>query len=299
MCFVRVLKKPLEINIDLVLPILMLIFYCNDYLIKYVLIFVSMILHEFAHILIAIPGGGKPIRINISAIGLNAQVEGIYIKPFHKFLVNLGGPFMNIFLALVCYISGVRRFFPENYINFFIYSNIALAIFNMLPIMPLDGGRITRDIFIAELGFFKGNRYIKGISFAVLVTILSLGLLFGIGYGGSLVIVLASGYLLYFQKDDRVGEWLMNIKNLLCKRRKLLKKGIYPVRGLVALENIYLKDIIKNMDFDKFHIIYMVDKSLRLGGVYTEQDILDVFLKSGDNIKLDELEKLKGDKTIC
>jgi len=58
--------------------------------------------------------------------------------------------------------------------------------------------------------------------------------------------------MLYFQKSDRPEEILMNIRNLLFKRSRFLKKGVYPGRELVVLESTRLGELIKSMDFDRF-----------------------------------------------
>ncbi|NLU26751.1 MAG: peptidase M50, partial [Hungateiclostridium thermocellum] len=102
-------------------------------------------------------------------------------------------------------------------------------------------------------------------------------------------ILLIAGYMLYFQKSDRPEEILMNIRNLLFKRSRFLKKGVYPGRELVVLESTRLGELIKSMDFDRFHIIYVVNENMRVVRVFTEQEIIDYIMKYNADISFRDL----------
>ncbi len=81
----------------------------------------------------------------------------------------------------------------------------------------------------------------------------------------------------------------MNIKNLLFKRSRFLKKGVYPGRELVVLESMHLGDLIKSMDFDRFHIVYVVNENMRVVRVFTEQEIMDNIMKYNSDISFKDL----------
>lgn len=83
----------------------------------------------------------------------------------------------------------------------------------------------------------------------------------------------------------------MNIKYLVYKRSRFLKKGVYPGRELVVIQNMRLGDIIKNMDFDRFHIIYVLDEDMKLVRVFTEQEIIDNLSKYDSEMSFEELIK--------
>ena len=83
----------------------------------------------------------------------------------------------------------------------------------------------------------------------------------------------------------------MNIKNLVYRRSRILRKGIYPGRELVAMRTMRLGDIIRNMDFDRFHIIYVLDEEMKLVRIFTEQEIIENMIKYSSDISFENLMK--------
>lgn len=100
-----------------------------------------MILHELAHALAA-----KFLRIGISKIilypfGISITLKTRVLCSFcDNLILYLSGPMINALAALIAYFIDCNEIF--------IYNNLAIFIFNMLPVLPLDGGRITEAIIL-------------------------------------------------------------------------------------------------------------------------------------------------------
>ena len=80
----------------------------------------------------------------------------------------------------------------------------------------------------------------------------------------------------------------MNVKNIIYRRARLLKKGIYQARDLVVIKSVQMSEILKSMDFDRFHIVYVLDENLNIVKVLTEQEIIDGLLKYNTEITFEE-----------
>lgn len=119
----------------------------------YVIIMLFAFLHELGHLFVGLLMGSKPKSIGISPFGFrisfqskvedyNKKVKKGNVLCLKKIVVAMAGPIVNLFIALVCLLS------PYSIIakDIIIYSNLLLAIFNLLPIYPLDGGRILKEI---------------------------------------------------------------------------------------------------------------------------------------------------------
>jgi len=262
--------------------------YFIDYHNKYLSTFAAIIIHEMSHILVSIAKGRKLYCVRIFIIGINAIFCEDY-KDTDSFLINIAGPLSNILISLMCVLMSTYYLPKSDNMRFFILTNIFLAIFNMLPVLPLDGGRIFRDILSSKVGLYKAHKYSRRVSKGLGLLIILIGIiqLHDNIYNFSLIFL--GGYIFYCLKYDESEVYFMNIKNLVYKRSRFLRKGVYPGRELVVLKNMRLRDVVKNMDFDRFHIIYVLDENMRLLKIFTEQEIIDNMAKFNGEMTFDEL----------
>jgi Zn-dependent protease/predicted transcriptional regulator len=128
-------------------------------------LFTLVVLHELGHSIAAM-GFGIPVRdITLLPIGGVARLERMPERPLQELVVALAGPAVNVILVLILLpaivalsvIQGAQLSFGLllqpgllGFLTFLLSANISLAIFNMIPAFPLDGGRVFRAI----LGFF-------------------------------------------------------------------------------------------------------------------------------------------------
>jgi Zn-dependent protease len=114
------------------------------------LLFSSVLIHELAHSLVAIQQGEKVGSITLFILGGVAQIGGEPKEPIKEFSMALAGPFTSVVLAVLFWLAsfglhGVSA--PLSATAFYLSMiNIALAIFNLLPGFPMDGGRVLRSI---------------------------------------------------------------------------------------------------------------------------------------------------------
>jgi Zn-dependent protease/predicted transcriptional regulator len=114
------------------------------------LFFLSILIHELAHSYTARRFGIKVTSIRLFIFGGMAQVASEPKTGRHEFLIALSGPAMSmalgmIFLAIYSLFFMANRTTPTAGIAWWLaWANIVLAILNMIPGFPLDGGRILR-----------------------------------------------------------------------------------------------------------------------------------------------------------
>ena len=134
--------------------------------------YISLILHEFIHLFFL-------YKEKVSAECITLEPFGISIKTktYGKIspVVYLSAPFFNIFIAFLFYIIS-KKTGNDLFLNFSA-SNFALGCFNLIPILPFDGGRavmciIKRKNFFVFLSFlggifilFTGILFIKSLNF--------------------------------------------------------------------------------------------------------------------------------------
>lgn len=144
--------KKCKIGISfLLLVVLCIILHQFKMLINY---FFALTFHELAHLLVAISRGYKLKQFKIDMFGLSIDLDN-EIEDKDSFAVNVAGPMCNLFLCLVC--LAMYTLIPKSYnvLNEFCISNLVLAIFNLLPVYPLDGGKIFRAFVKSDKAYAR------------------------------------------------------------------------------------------------------------------------------------------------
>jgi Zn-dependent protease len=112
-----------------------------------VLLYVSVLIHELSHSVVARAFRLKVRRILLYPLGGFSEIETEPPTPLQEFLVSAAGPAMSLALAGIGY--GVNevlntRGLPRVVLDRLVFANVLVAAFNMLPGLPLDGGRVLR-----------------------------------------------------------------------------------------------------------------------------------------------------------
>ena len=124
----------MKIEIDLKVILLMLIFFFTSKIEIYGIFIFFIFLHELIHIFVGLLLGFKVSSISMNIFGFSAQLYAYKPrKSYIKVITYLAGPIFNLICAIVFYFSNLESEFIQNVI----YTNLALCIFNLFPIMPL------------------------------------------------------------------------------------------------------------------------------------------------------------------
>ncbi|MCB9851626.1 MAG: site-2 protease family protein [Phycisphaerales bacterium] len=114
-------------------------------------LFAIVLIHEFGHALACRSVGGTALHIMLWPLGGAAFVDPP-MRPGASLWTTAAGPLVNvvfvpIFFVLAFYVD-VSSFSPDlaTFFDYLFFMNLVLLIFNMLPIYPLDGGRILREL---------------------------------------------------------------------------------------------------------------------------------------------------------
>ena len=166
----------MRFRIDLKIFLFAILFYFSKQMEIYAMVMFFAILHELGHLLAGILLGMKPEKMEIMPYGVSISFQLTpkdYNKKINKgnqlelkkILVALAGPMTNLIIMLIIFQINVNVFCGL----MILYSNLLLILFNLLPIYPLDGGRILKGILHMFLGKMKAEKYINLISFVTLI----------------------------------------------------------------------------------------------------------------------------------
>jgi len=153
----------------IILPILFFALAGVKGLFVILVVFGLVTIHELCHSLVAKRFGVVVREITLLPIGGIASMGSIPEKPSQEFEISLAGPLFNISLAILFFlpfysILGPRVLFSPSLetwsqsIAYLFWINIALAVFNLLPAFPMDGGRLLRSFLTPRLGYLKATK---------------------------------------------------------------------------------------------------------------------------------------------
>lgn len=111
--------------------------------------FLALMLHELAHLLVAVKNGYSLRFIKLDVFGMSVELNE-KIDDKDSFKINIAGPACNLLICVFC--MALYWLIPTSYLylNTFCFCNLILAIFNLLPVYPLDGGKIFRGMIKSD-----------------------------------------------------------------------------------------------------------------------------------------------------
>ena len=133
-----------------------------------VLFFICVVLHELGHSLTALRYGVRVPRILLMPIGGMAEFDRIPRQPAAELIITINGPLVNFVIVLVLWtlvgLPGGTLFNPQfaepelkGLGQLLLYLNAFMGVFNLLPVFPMDGGRIFRALLATRLPYLQAT----------------------------------------------------------------------------------------------------------------------------------------------
>jgi Zn-dependent proteases len=248
------------------------------------IVFISVFLHELGHILVAYRNGGSLVYIRLLPIGANAELDTRNCTVAGLVTIYAGGPIVNVILSIVSYFVCLTLQIKNDNLYLLYVSNLYLAVFNLIPVYPLDGGRLIQEILRTKRGIFSSARYLRYITIIISVAFISFGTYQLLSGKFNISLLLIGVYMLFMLRTDRMEASLMNIRQIIYRKSKLIKRGSYPTRGIAVLKGRRLNETIKEMDYDRYHIVYILDNDMKLIKAVTESEIMEAMVKHGGDM---------------
>lgn len=241
-------------------------------------------LHEMSHIWVA-----KRCRVPLEGVwvlpfGITMKISGEYVlKPSNEVKICLAGPLCNFVLAYLVY-----RLYGGVYREYIIATNLVMGVFNLLPALPLDGGRITRALLVKRYGHIRSTTIAFKITrlVAIVIGLFGVFVLLVTKFNFSFLIIGAFLVANITEEKKRANSVIM--KDILYSRKKLAK-GISASSVIVV--NLYEKaiNVISGLSYDRYYIVYVTDSKGEVLKTVTETEIIEKTAVYGANITLKKI----------
>ena len=199
----------MSIKLDLKIFLFLFLFLLTSQIEIYIVLMVFAIIHEIGHLIAGLILKFKPEEIKLTPVGLQIQfkvndeeykIKNAKILNIKKAIIAAWGPITNLIIATVAII--ISRF-SLNFLNLYIYelivySNLLIAMFNLIPIYPMDGGRIVKNILKIVYGNKKAYKFTYILSKTTLILLTAISSI-AILYLQNISILIIIAYLWYLE----------------------------------------------------------------------------------------------------
>ncbi|MFW5992031.1 MAG: site-2 protease family protein, partial [Halanaerobiaceae bacterium] len=190
-------------------------------------------------------------------------------------------------LTAVGYILNYRALiWPEMMIKF----NIMLGCFNLLPALPLDGGRVLRSILVSRMGLKTGTMIAIKIARYLAITGIVAGFVALFMQKSNLWILLVSFFVYGAVIKESQGIIYRLTFYLTHRKEYLQKKDFRPVIIRVIKENVRVREVVHYLLPVYFNIFLILDDNLRTRAEITEVELVEAFFSFPDkNMTLNDI----------
>lgn len=245
--------------------------------------------HEIAHVLVTLSQRRKIHSLTIYPFGgVIRGADPLSLFGTQEIAIAFAGPAWNFFCTALGWLLQVKFLNYEQDILLWWQINLWMGLINLLPLFPLDGGRILAAILCTKFGYRRG---IASISYGTQFVITA-GVIYWMVFRHSiselnfliLAIVIFFAALKERQEAPFVLLRYLLKKNSLFRLRKTMLAKILAVK-----EDCRLEDIVAEMKEDNYYIICEVGKNgeKRLLG---EKAIIDALLEKGAKVTIQNVE---------
>ena len=216
----------MRITIDLKIFLFALIFVITKQIEFYAILMIYAVIHELGHLFWGLILKLKPEAFSITPFGLqisfkaepnlyNTKIKNGTKLCLKRMILAIAGPLTNFLIVFILMALNNVGINVNNILlgEVAIYANILIGIFNLIPIYPLDGGRILKEIISIRSGIKKSYYYINKISNITMICLMFISsiLLLYIHNIPILIILVYLGYLVIKQnKIYKIKSRLIN-----------------------------------------------------------------------------------------
>lgn len=277
-----------HLRIHFLLPLLILAATLGNYLSLFLISWGLALLHEGAHLLTGIRLGVPFSGVSLLPFGVCARLKDPVIKsPGKEILIALAGPASNLGFALLFRMLLVP--FPLELLRYAMVASLAMGVLNLLPCLPLDGGRILRALLTLGSDAITAWQTVTRISRIFVAVLLIVSVLFLLTSSFQFSLLLIGVFLLGNLAKEQKSISHQALRELLYYKEKPERDSFSRTSLLSAYEGLPARKLLRKLSYHKYYTIQVLDKNQAVRKTLTESQILDALLNRSIRITLGEI----------
>ncbi len=260
--------------------IMMLLSILTGYFLELLILFSIVLIHELGHVAAARSFGWTITKVELLPFGGVAETDQSGTSSVREdIIVAAAGPFQNAWMIGLAYLLGTVGLWEAEWTQTFIQANLMIGLFNLIPILPLDGGKIMQALLSCVLPYYRAIQSSTWISIA-LSLVLAAASIWNIRSEGiefnlliiSVFLLVSNGYGLRNGRYQFV-RFLMN-RNM--RMEPLIDKGTLA-QPIVISPHRTIAEIVRLFMREKYHIVYVLGSGGSVKLVIPEQRLLHAY----------------------
>jgi stage IV sporulation protein FB len=258
----------------------------------------SLFFHEMGHALSASAMGAEVSRVEVWPFGAVGRLERSWqLTPSAETVVALAGPLNSG--ALCALASAVQRAVSRAQgapatgqyplLDLLIEVNLGLFLVNLIPCLPLDGGRVLRAQVALQVGYAAASRTVArwGLWAGSATTLAALaGTLAGRPWYPFLI---AGPLIAWGAVDEKSGAGAHDILEILARSDRLAQRKAIPVQEIMVSQDATVSEVVRKLKPSRYHIILVAGRGMKVVGQVTETRVLESFYEGKTTSRMKEL----------
>ncbi|MCR8644138.1 site-2 protease family protein [Paenibacillus sp. N1-5-1-14] len=260
--------------------IVLILSIATGYMMEALTLFSIVLIHELGHVAAIRVFGWRLKVVRLLPFGGVAEVEESGNVPaWEELVVAIAGPAQHIWMIGFAWGMKVCGVFDPAWWDYFIEANLMLGLFNLLPILPLDGGRMMQCAVSYFLPFHQTIRVSIALSLILSAVVVGVAI-HEIAAGRIQLSIAVVGVFLLVSNWYAWRQVPFHFLRFLAVRGERGTTFIHAgtlAQPIVVAKHRTIEQILKLLKRERYHLVYVVNESGKIQGVLPEQRLLYAF----------------------
>lgn len=255
----------------------------TGYVRELAVLFTIVIVHELGHVMAMRAFGWRVREIRLLPFGGAAETEEAGSVPAaEEAVVAAAGPLQNVWMGTAALLCARIEGIDPGWAMYIAHANAIIALFNLLPIQPLDGGRLLSAWMTATMPYQSALKWSVRIGLALSLAMVAAACI--PLFGGVQLNLLLVGLFLLASNWRMLRDLPFLFMRFLVRREadsaRARTKGTL-VLPIVVQPACRVGDILRLFRKGRYHLVYVLGEGGRIEGVVPEERVIGTYFRSG------------------